>query len=83
MGTTSNSNGYFQLTVLQPRENMLIVFEHVSFHRQEIPLNEAEKTTAFYLKPRVILLPGIKIEAAQGRPKIATRLCTERKQFQA
>ena len=70
LGTTSNSNGDFLLKVSQPQENAILIFKHIKYHTLELALTKAQNQDIFYLLPRVIQLPEIKVEAEKARSNI-------------
>ncbi len=70
IGTTSNYEGYFSIQIQQSQENMTIVFDHISYHKLELPIKDAKKQKYFNLQPRIIQLPEVNIEAEQNIPII-------------
>ena len=70
-GTTSSPDGTFTLTIQDPSENTIVVFEHVAFDTLFVELPDALETDDFYLQSRIIQFPKITVEAQRETPDIA------------
>ncbi len=68
IGTITKASGSFSLKITSASSSSIVVFEHVSFFRLEIPLEQALQQRVFNLRPRIIELPAVSIEAAIERP---------------
>ncbi len=60
-GTTSDSNGYFELTVPQSLKNDTVVFSYMGYHSKHICICDLKNKIT--LKPLVILLPEVYVQA--------------------
>ena len=70
VGTSSNPDGSFVLTIAKMEDNLSIVFEHISFDTMQIALSQALKKERFYLIPRIIQSNTIAVEAERDHSKI-------------
>ena len=70
-GTTSKPDGTFALTINNPSENTILIFEHIAFDTLFVELPDALEMDDFYLQPRIIEYPQITVEAQKERPDIA------------
>jgi len=66
-GTTSGSDGTFNMKVHDPTDSTILSFEHVAFHPLQIKLLDALETDDFHLRPRIILFPKITVEAQREK----------------
>lgn len=71
IGTATDRSGFFSLWIAQPKNDMVVVLQHISFYPLEIPLDSMQQQTIFYLVPRVIQFPEITIVDEKERPDIA------------
>ena len=62
-GTTTDDEGKFSLRIVDPRDGMKVVFEHVAFDTLILPLIDVLDNDVFYLQPRIIQMPEISVEA--------------------
>lgn len=67
IGTTSDFAGRFSLVIGQPSSQMILILQHINYDRQEIRLLDAHMMRTFYLQPRVIPLPEVRVEASSER----------------
>ncbi len=70
LGTISDFTGRFSLKIINPGPGMIVVFQHIGYDIQEISLDSVKELQNIYLQPRVIPLPGLKIEAPGERIEI-------------
>ena len=70
IGTSSNLDGTFTLKIPESKDNLTIIFEHVSFDTMRITLSQALQIDRFYMIPRIIQLNPIAIEAQGNYSKI-------------
>ncbi len=70
IGTTSDLKGNFNLQVPRSMENLNIIFEHISYFQLRISIKETQTQDKFYLRPRIIQLPGFGIEVEKDKPQI-------------
>ncbi len=62
LGTVTNSDGYFRLTVPKTLQNELLVFSYVGYVTQEISANKLASPVAIKLKPDTKILDVVVIE---------------------
>lgn len=67
IGTISDFAGKFSLVIGQPSRQMILILQHINYDRQEIALHDAQMMRTFYLQPRVIPLPEVRVEARSER----------------
>ena len=60
IGTSTDFTGRFILTIPKPKEDMVIIFNHIGYNPLSIPLKELKDKV--YLSPRIIPLQGISVE---------------------
>ncbi len=70
IGTISDFAGRFSLKIMNPDPELIVVFQHIGYDIQEISLDSVKQLQNIYLQPRVIPLPGLKIEAPGERIEI-------------
>lgn len=71
MGTTSDFSGEYSLTIPRPTDDMVVIFQHIAYVKQEIPLSSVKNLTHINLQPRVIPLNMVEVEAeGVRRPEI-------------
>ena len=63
IGTSSGLDGSFSLNIPESQENLILVFEHVSFDTLQMSVSRALKESRFYMVPRVIQSNTISVEA--------------------
>ena len=67
VGTSTNIRGQFSLSIAHPKTQMHVNIQHIGYYAQSLPLDSARKTLSFYLQPRIIPLPGVRIQADKDR----------------
>ena len=70
IGTSSGLDGSFSLNIPESQENLILVFEHVSFDTLQMSVSRALKESRFYMVPRVIQSNTISVEAERGYSKL-------------
>jgi len=70
IGTSTKLDGSFELAIPASQENMIIIFEHVSFDTLQLPLQQALQKKRFYMTPRIIQSSAISIVAQRNNSKI-------------
>ena len=65
VGTTSDFAGRFTLSVPEPSDETILVFQHVAYLPTEVKLGETRKNTIL-LQPRVIPIASVDIQATSG-----------------
>jgi len=74
IGTTSDFAGKYSLKVPSLNDEMIVVFQHIAYVKQEIPLSSVKNRTHIDLQPRVIPLDKVEVEAEGSRPEIVKDL---------
>lgn len=67
IGTTSNYTGHYSLKIPTLSGEELVVFRHVGYEVVEMSLDSLRKVSTVYMQPRIILLPGVEVEAEEFR----------------
>ncbi|MFH1943720.1 MAG: TonB-dependent receptor plug domain-containing protein [bacterium] len=67
VGTTSNVSGYYDLQIPRGAIGAIIIFRHIGYEIQEIPLDSLVGIRYVFLQPRVIPLQGVQIEETRDR----------------
>jgi outer membrane receptor protein involved in Fe transport len=62
IGTSSKYSGSFSLSIPLTHGELIVVFKHIAYEKQEIPLDSLKTIKYVYLQPRVIPLQGVEIE---------------------
>lgn len=70
IGTISDKDGTFHLTIPDSLTNPVVVFEHIAYDTLHIVLAEALKQKSFYLSPRVLQADAISVMAFRELPEI-------------
>ena len=60
-GTTTDFAGKFTLQIPKPVESRILIVQHVSYEKTEIPLTEFLKTGDIFLQPKIIPLKDIEV----------------------
>ncbi|MEJ2054624.1 MAG: TonB-dependent receptor plug domain-containing protein, partial [Calditrichaceae bacterium] len=66
IGTSTQPDGSFTLNIPESYENLILVFEHVSYDTLQMAVSRAIKQSRFYLFPSIIQSNTISIEAERN-----------------
>jgi outer membrane cobalamin receptor len=74
IGTYSEMDGSFKLSIPDSIKKSYLVFEHVAYDTLQLNLASAAEQSNYYLYPRVIQSPSITIQAQRDKPAIVDDL---------
>lgn len=64
-GTSSGLDGRYSLRVPSPEDEMVVLFKHIAYEPQEIPIQKVKSEPTVYLQPRVIPMRELQVEAGR------------------
>ncbi len=67
IGTVSNTAGRFEIEIVRPEPQMIVVFQHIAYDTLELTVEEVLSSDAIDMQERVVLAPVVEVEALENQ----------------